>query len=199
LLGKLRYTEAEGLQYSVGDRWLEARPNADTYDERRAAFKARQTQRRKDLDQKRADLLARHSTEREALKDLQDAENSCVVTAQLEKQPKGLAAFLTRITGIVEYKQKEQDQLRSAQHDRQTEALKRRHDREKQDMDWHDMALARLETRENKSLYTGNRHGDPSYQLAAKAFLELQRREPQRVNRDDDTGIQLLHDTIQLV
>jgi hypothetical protein len=31
LLGKLRYTEAEGLQYSVGDRWLEALPNAHTY------------------------------------------------------------------------------------------------------------------------------------------------------------------------
>ena len=31
LLGKLRYTEAEGLQYSVGDRWLEALPHAHTY------------------------------------------------------------------------------------------------------------------------------------------------------------------------
>ena len=159
LLGKLRYTEAEGLQYSVKGKWLEALPNADTYDERRAAVKARQTQRRKDLDQKRTDLLARHSTEREALKDIQDAENSGVVTARLEKQPKGLAAFLTRITGIVKYQQKEQDQLRSAQHDRQTEALKRRHDREKQDMDRHYEALCRIETREDKSLHTANGHG----------------------------------------
>jgi hypothetical protein len=31
LLGKLRYTEAEGLQYSANGKWLEALPNADTY------------------------------------------------------------------------------------------------------------------------------------------------------------------------
>lgn len=31
LLGKLRYTEAEGLQYSVKGKWLEALPNAHTY------------------------------------------------------------------------------------------------------------------------------------------------------------------------
>jgi hypothetical protein len=83
-----------------------------------------------------------------------------MMTARLEKQPTGITAFLTRITGIqafVEYRQKKQDQFRTAQHGEQTDALKRRHDREAQDMDRHYKALARLETRENQSVATAQR------------------------------------------
>ena len=46
-----------------------------------------------------------------------------------------------------------------------------------------------LEALPNAHTYNG--HGDPSYQLAAKAFLELQRREPQRVQGDTDTRMML--------
>ena len=85
LLGKLRYTEAEGLQYSVKGKWLEALPNAYNW------------------------------------------------------------------PGIT---------------------WPDIHKGEEDEWEWRDREYLRL------------LHADPSYQLAAKAFLELQRREPQLVKGD---------------
>jgi hypothetical protein len=34
LIGKLRYTEAEGVQYSINTEWYDALPNAETYKKR---------------------------------------------------------------------------------------------------------------------------------------------------------------------
>lgn len=121
---------------------------------RKDALAERQAARRSDLDRQRIDLYARQFRERGALRELQAAEKDGVIAARLEKQPKGLAALLTRITGIgkvVSWVQDKADMRREAAHKQQTDALLRRHGRELKEMDRHDRALARLEARENRA------------------------------------------------
>jgi type II secretory pathway component HofQ len=67
---------------------------------RLAALKERQAARRAEIDMRRIELIARHLSERDGLKAMFEAENTGVVSARLQKQPKGILAFLTRITGI---------------------------------------------------------------------------------------------------
>ena len=67
---------------------------------RLAALKERQAARRIEVDRLRIDLIARHLSERDGLRAMQEAENTGVVGVRLQKQPKGILAFLTRITGI---------------------------------------------------------------------------------------------------
>jgi hypothetical protein len=121
---------------------------------RKAALHLRQEARRIALDKQRGELHARQFAERGALREIQAAEKAGVAAARLEKQPKGLTAFITRITGIrnvVAWAQGKADSKRDAEQKRQTETLLRRHDRELKDMDRHYHALARLEVRENRS------------------------------------------------
>jgi hypothetical protein len=85
---------------------------------------------------------------------MQAAGNEGVGASRSERQPKGLAAFLTRITGIgslVSWVQNKADQKRESAHKRQTETLLRRHDRELKEVDRHYSALDRLEARENRA------------------------------------------------
>jgi hypothetical protein len=124
---------------------------------RRQALQKHQRQRRADLDHMRGNLLARHADEREVLKAAQQAQNTGIIGARLQKQPKGFMAFLTRITGIkmiTEARHQRQDKARAAEHKQQTEALRRTHGRELHDMDRRYRALDRLETRENRSVET---------------------------------------------
>ena len=124
---------------------------------RRQQHQQRQKERRSDLDHIRDNLKSRHTEEREGLKAAQHAQNSLVVSARLQKQPRGLVAFLTRITGIkliVEVRHKQQDKARSEEHKRQSAALERTHGRERDDLDRRYRALERLETRENRSMET---------------------------------------------
>jgi hypothetical protein len=121
---------------------------------RKAGLQLRQEARRNAIDKQRGELHARQFAERGALREIQAAENAGVTAARLEKQPKGLTAFITRITGIrnvVAWAQGKADSKRDAEQKRQTETLLRRHDREMKDMDRHYHALARLEVRENRS------------------------------------------------
>jgi hypothetical protein len=122
--------------------------------QRREALAALQAERRAQLDKQRADLFARQFAERGALREMQSAGNEGVAAARTERQPKGLAAFLTRITGIgslVSWVQNKADQKRESAHKRQTETLLRRHDRELKEVDRHYSALDRLEARENRA------------------------------------------------
>jgi hypothetical protein len=96
----------------------------------------------------------RQFAERGALREIHAAENEGVAAARLDRQPKGLTAFITRITGIrnfVAWAQGKADSKRDAAQKKQTETLLHRHDRELKDMDRHYHALARLEARENRS------------------------------------------------
>ena len=143
------------------------------------ALKAHQQQRRDAVDKQRIDMLGRHLSERETMRHMQQAANTGVVSARLAKQPKGLLAFLARITGIkmiAEARQKREDARRQEQQKQQAEALQRRHDRELKGMDRHYRALARLEARENRSVETA---------LKREAFqktLALLRKPPGRRN-----------------
>jgi hypothetical protein len=123
-------------------------------EKRRASLQALQQQRRAELDAHRTEIFARQFAERGALREMQAAGKEGVAATRLEKQPKGLAAFLTRITGIgnlVAWVQNKADQKREATHKRQTETLLHRHNRELKEMDRHYGALDRLEARENRA------------------------------------------------
>jgi hypothetical protein len=123
-------------------------------EKRHAALKVRQQQRRDGLDTMRLNLIGRHMTEREGLKAAQQAQNTGIVSARLQKQPKRFMAFLTRITGIkliVEARQQQQDKARAAEHQRQAQSLKLTHEREMHEMDRRYHAIERLEARENRS------------------------------------------------
>jgi hypothetical protein len=124
---------------------------------RLAALKERQAARRAELDMRRIDMIARHLSERDGLRAMQDAENTGVASARLQKQPKGILAFLTRITGIqmiTAARQIKQDQIRAEQQKEQAAALQRRHDRELKEADRHYGALDRLDARENRAAQT---------------------------------------------
>jgi hypothetical protein len=83
------------------------------------------------------------------------ADHHADVAAERQgKQPKGLAAFLTRVTGIgrfVAWAQDKADRKREAAHRHETDALLRRHTRELKEMERHYGALDRLESRENRA------------------------------------------------
>jgi len=124
---------------------------------RLAALKERQAARRAEIDRQRIDLIARHLGERDGLKAMHEAESTGVVGARLQKQPKGILAFLTRITGIqmiTDARYRKQDERRAEQQKEQAAALQRRHDRELKEADRHYGALDRLEARENRSART---------------------------------------------
>ena len=123
-------------------------------EQRTSALHARQQQRRAELDKHRLDLHARQFRERAALRDMQADHHAEVAAERQEKQPKGLAAFLTRITGIgrfVAWAQDKADRKREAAHRHETDALLRRHTRELKEMERHYGALDRLEKRENRA------------------------------------------------
>jgi len=126
-------------------------------EKRKADLQARQQLRRAELDTHRADLYARQFRERGALREMQAAGKEGVQASRTERQPKGLAAFLTRITGVgrlVSWVQTKADAKREAAHKQQTQTLLRHHDRELKEMDRHYLALHRLEVRENRSAST---------------------------------------------
>jgi hypothetical protein len=159
---------------------------------RLAALKERQAARRIEVDRLRIDLIARHLGERDGLRAMQDAENTGVVGARLQKQPKGILAFLSRITGIqmiTDARYRKQDERRSELQKEQAAALQRRHDRELKEADRHYGALDRLEARENRSARTAlhreefqkiadlvrkppGRELKPEFDRAAKPVLE---------------------------
>ena len=119
-----------------------------------AALKDLQRHRRENLDDLRINLLAQHMAERDGLKASHESEKTGVASGRLQKQPKGIMAFLQRVTGIkmlVEAKQQREDKARDNEHARQTEILTRTHAHELSDMDRRYRALDRLDRRENRS------------------------------------------------
>lgn len=126
-------------------------------EERREKLRETQQQRRSELERIHFDMLSRHLNERDSLRSLQDTQNTGVVSARLARQPKGLLAFLSRITGIqtvIERRQEKQDHLRLQQQSVQQEALKRRHDRELAEVHRKREATEALEARENRAAET---------------------------------------------
>ena len=123
-------------------------------EKRIAALHPRQQQRRDQLDKHRLDLHARQFRDRGALREMQAYHHAEVAAERQEEQPKGLAAFLTRITGIgrfVAWAQDKADRKREAAHRHETDAVVRHHTRELKEMERHYGALDRLEKRENRA------------------------------------------------
>ena len=124
---------------------------------RREALQEAQALRRAELDARRKLLAERHGEERKALTDLQSARSDTVVRARAAQAPKGVLAFLARITGfnaLTAFRQERQDQQRNAENRQQTAALIRRHRREMQNFRQQDSALTSLDKRERRSLET---------------------------------------------
>ncbi len=133
---------------------------ADTAKTRRADLAKAQARRRATLDERRRALFEQHRKERDALVAAQEAATKGVASARLKAQPKGVLAFLARITGIsllVAQRHKKQDRVRAEEQARQTQALKRRHARETIEFQHHYRALISLDKREQRSLETNLR------------------------------------------
>lgn len=131
------------------------RPKGPTPPQRRENLRRTQKARRDALDARRDELRRRHAAESEALKEMQRAHDTGVMTDRLRRQPKGLSAFLRRITGIqmlIDVRRRRQDEERARAQRRQTEALQRRHEREQQEIERRYHALAAVEKREARSL-----------------------------------------------
>jgi len=158
-------------------------------EKRKAALQERQSSRRAELDKHRTDLFARQFRERGALREIHAAEHAGVAAARLETRPKGLTAFLTRITGIgslVAWAQGKADSKREATQKHHTEALLRHHDRELKEMDRHYQALHRLEVRENRSASTAaQREG---YRKLRVRTFELKPEFDKALARQEGTG-----------
>jgi hypothetical protein len=151
---KQKAQEAMGAKATEGNKPEPSQNEAAPVEQRTSALHARQQQRRDQLDKHRLDLHARQFRERAALRDLQADHHAEVAADRQQKQPKGLAKFLTRITGIgrfVVWAQDKADRKREAAHRHETDALLRRHTREVKEMERHYGALDRLEKRENRA------------------------------------------------
>ena len=119
---------------------------------RREELARRHEERRLQLDFNRAEMEKRIQTERRALLDLHRAEKDGVLAARAAKQPRGMIAFLSRITGIQAYIHSRQDAAREKVQKSQVQALDRRHGRDRQEMERRYASLAAVETRERQSL-----------------------------------------------
>jgi hypothetical protein len=112
-------------------------------------------ERRAELNALKQTLLDRHAAERKALKELQSTADKAIAAQRQKAQPKGIVAFLTRITGIrmmIDARHRKQDERRAQLQAAQREALGRRHGRESQELERRDHALALVEQREKRSL-----------------------------------------------
>lgn len=127
---------------------------------RRTALAEAHRRRRALLEKRRTALKAQHRAERQALREAHEDMNRGVAATRLIRRPRGVIALLARVTGIqavINFRQRKQDRARAAEQQRQTEALRRRHDRELHDLKRLERALASIEKRELRSLATALR------------------------------------------
>ena len=125
--------------------------------QRRDALEQAQSIRRENLGSKRQLLAECHSSERKALADMQNSSSAAVFRDRAAKQPKGVLAFLSRVTGfnaLTAFRHAREDRRRIAEQRLQTAALVRRHRREMQNFRHQENGLASLDKRERRSLET---------------------------------------------
>lgn len=126
-------------------------------DKRRTALSRSQQDRRAALDRIKADLEQRHRAERAALLSVQRDRNRGIANERRENEPRGLAAFLGKITGIKKrrkQRQQEQDAQRTKAQRENIDQLTRRQERGNRELARHYRALGRVEKRELRSLET---------------------------------------------
>lgn len=140
---KLEKQAVRAFQIEASQRWLTLRQS--------------QQKRRTALDQKRKATEERHRTQQKALLAKQVRAAAEIETKRRERESKGLSGFFRKVTGInalIRKKHERQDKTRNAKdlHDMQT--LKRRQQRELQDLKQQGRALTSVERREARSLRT---------------------------------------------
>ena len=127
---------------------------------------------------------------------MQSARSDAIVRARAAQTPKGVLAFLARITGfnaLTAFRQEREDQQRNAENRQQTAALLRRHRREMQNFRQQDSALDSLDKRERRSLETELRREalqqlvresrptiQPEFAAAAAGIARLRKSEDER-------------------
>lgn len=156
---------------------------APTLAQRRQHWQRVQAQRRTALNACRDEFTFRHHAERGALRQLQQAQNQGVLRDRLTTQPKGLAAFLQRVTGIGlirAHLQRRQDVKRTEQHRQQVATLDAKHDLERQELARQSAALRHVENREKQSLNTALRREE--YKAIARPEIEKE------TEKQTDTG-----------
>lgn len=127
---------------------------------RRATLAQTHQQRRAALDVKREALEHRQRVEDEALLREHRTINARMADLRRETRPRGLAAWLGRVTGIqalIDRRHQKQDRARMKEQIQKMQALQRRHARELREFRRHYRVLERLEQRESKSLETALR------------------------------------------
>ncbi len=105
------------------------------------------------------------------LSDLQNSRSADTARDRAAKQPKGVFAFLARITGynaLTAFRHARQDRKTEQDHRLQTVALARRHGREMENFSHQERGLNALDKRERRSLETGLRR-DVFRRIAAPA------------------------------
>jgi hypothetical protein len=125
--------------------------------QRRDALEQDQSIRRANLQAKRQLLAECHSTERKALADMQNSSSAAVFRDRAAKHPRGVLAFLARVTGfdaLTAFRHTREDRRRIAEQRLQTAALVRRHRREMQNFRHEERGLTSLDKRERRSLET---------------------------------------------
>jgi MobA/VirD2-like, nuclease domain len=139
-----------------------------TLAERAAQAKAQAQKRRDDLakahaarhatlEGKKSALARKHEGERKALAELHAAKSADIARDRAARQPKGVLAFLARVTGfnaLTAWREQRQDRGRDAEFKTQKKALARRHAREMEDFKHRERGLISLDKRERRSLET---------------------------------------------
>jgi len=123
--------------------------------QRRDGLQEAQAIRRASLETKRQQLAAVHAGERKALADMQSASSAAIVRDRAAKHPKGVLAFLARVTGfdaLAAFRHVREDLRRKVDQRLQTAALVRRHRREMQNFRHQERALTSIDKRERRSL-----------------------------------------------
>ena len=157
---------------------------------KRAGLEEMQKRRRDELEKKRQAVIARHHEETAALRQMQKEEAAGIEAGRRQRQPQGLVAFLSRITGIraiADYRQRRQDFERAREHRRQRSALARRHRSEMTDFRYHDHALTRVEKREARSLRTELRREE--FRAIATPAREQKTAQKERALRENSKDI----------
>ncbi len=168
LLLQSQKQDGAGKELSLAERTAAAK---ETARQRRDALQQSQAVRHAALDAKRQQLVERHHSERKALSDLQSARSADIARDRGAKQPKGVFAFLARITGynaLTAFRHARQDRKTEQDFRLQTAALARRHGREMENFSHQERGLKALDKRESRSLETGLRR-DVFRRIAAPA------------------------------
>ena len=157
LLLKVERKETAAHKTTLADRAAGLRNDAQ---ERRDVLTKAQAARRADLEGKKMILAGRHADERKALAELQAAKTADIARERADRQPKGVLAFLARITGynaLTAWQERKEDRKLDDEFKAQKDALARRHEREMENFRHRESGLTSLDKRERRSLETSLR------------------------------------------